>query len=157
MNSFIAKNSPENPEVATPIFNDGFFPDLDITAFKNLMRINESITIERITQSLTAAMLNVNSELADYQQLQIDAGYSDLESVPGQSVGESTEQVFHYINAVHHFAKAMLSEVRRDHDTTYSGHKTEDRMEPTIDDHRRLGRNAISKLLKKPNMTVELI
>jgi hypothetical protein len=152
MTSFIANtHSEEEPE---QISNNGFFPDVNLASFRSVMRVDQTVSTERITQTLYNAMISVNQEL---QEWQIDTQVGTLSDVPSESYGDKTKLQRLYQTALFNHAKALLVEHYRDFDSTKSGHERADEMDHRIDDYLRISRTAIRKILGISRVTVELI
>ena len=121
-----------------PIVNDGFFPDLNLKDFQEIMRIKADLAPELMIRCLMAAMFYVNKELDDYKDSQVAAAYSKLEDVPQASLGdgedEKKEFVFHYETAVYNYAAGdlhpeLVSISRRDEASKYMETIKENRQE----------------------------
>ncbi|MYM70524.1 head completion/stabilization protein [Pseudoduganella sp. FT55W] len=163
MSSFIANEPVSTPTSApgeTPpagiITNDGFFPDIDLAHLRAAVRLNGTVTDERLVDALVSAMINVNGELAAWKVASIAAGAVNLEAMPPQLGGKSIKATL-YRTAVYRSTKADLTERYRDYDSTKAGDRAADELEPSIDDDRRAARWAIRDLLGVARTTVELI
>lgn len=161
MNSFIAtapagavSGSASNAAV---IANDGWFPDIDLTALRAAMRLDGTVTQERLREAATAAMASVNAELATWRDAQLAAGHASLADVPAPTIGGESVQLARYRRAVYHLAHADLTERYRDYDATKSGGQRAEDLEATVCDARRNVRWALSDLRGIPRTTVELI
>lgn len=62
--SFVAVSVPPAAPASAVIENDGFFPDIDPSAALARMRIDGTVTPERLTAALTEAAASVNRQLA---------------------------------------------------------------------------------------------
>lgn len=159
MNSFIA-TAPAGTVSGTPatvIANDGWFPDIDLTALRAAMRLDGTVTQERLREAATAAMASVNAELATWRDAQLAAGHAGLADVPAASIGGESVQLARYRRAVYHLAHADLTERYRDYDATKSGGQRAEDLEATVCDARRNVRWALNDLRGIPRTTVELI
>lgn len=152
--SFIAK-ADAAPETA--ITNDGFFPDIDPVEVRKELRIDGTVTAERLRSALIDSISTANDELSAWKATQITAGHSTLAAVPASKIDDVSVKVHRYKNAVHALTKAKLTERYRDFDSTNAGNKLADQMETPIEDYRRDARWAISDILGIGRTTVELI
>ncbi|GIX38030.1 MAG: phage head completion/stabilization protein [Silanimonas sp.] len=153
---FIAHPTPAAP--AEPIVsNDGWFPDIEPARLRDAVRLDASITPERLRQAIFYAMADVNRELYDWQLRQMEAGYERLEEVPSGTLDGISRLVLLYRRAIYSTVKADLTERYRDIDTTAAGHRRADDLTPSIDEQRRNARWAIRDILGRTHTTVELI
>lgn len=152
--SFIAK---ADAPAETPIANDGFFPDIDPVDAREVVRMDGTVTAERLHHSLIDAISSINGELGAWKAAQIAAGHATLAAVPAPAIATISIHVHHYKRAVYALTKANLVERYRDFDSTNAGNKKADQMENPIDDLRRDVRWAISDILGICRTTVELI
>lgn len=156
--SFIA-NAKTSPEPAM-VGNDGWFPDIDLSHMRDNMRLDGTVTTERLIQAVEAAILNVNQELDEWQDLQLEEHYSSLEAVPATKINGLSKLFILYRRAVYSCAKADLIERYRDYDTTASSLADKKSMEwlnEAPSEQRRNSHWAIADIMKRSRMTVELI
>jgi hypothetical protein len=158
--SFIATapDSPaETPPDANTVTNDGFFPDIDLIYMRAAVRLDGTVTTERLRDATVAAILQVNDELAAWKAAQIAAGFATLVEVTAPEIGGDSINLVRYRTAVFRLARADLTERYRDFDATKSGVDQAEKLECTIDDDRRAARWSIRDLLGRPRSTIELI
>ncbi|RAS16067.1 head completion/stabilization protein [Paraburkholderia bryophila] len=160
MNSFIATAEPTIP--ATPadaaiVTNDGWFPDIDMNALRASMRLDGTVTHERLRDATIDAIASVNAELGTWQAGHVAAGHADLAAVPAPSIGGESVQLARYRRAVFNLAHADLTERYRDFDSTKSGGQKADELEQTICLSRRNARWAMSDMRGLSRSTIELI
>ncbi len=144
-------------ESATTIKNDGWFPDLDLPHCRATMRLDGTVTEQRLTDAVTAAIASVNTELACWQSEQQREGYQKLSDVPAAQVNSESIRVISYRRAIYHYAHADLIEQYRNFDSTHSGMQQAESLETTSDNDRRTARWAISDIQSRSHATVELI
>jgi len=154
MSGFIAIGTTPTDDT---IANDGFWPDVDVQAYRGHMRMDATVAQERLRASLTAAILSVNDELAAWKALQGDAGHATLADVPAPQVNQTSRFMLLYQRAVACCAAAELTERYRSFDATDSANQRADDLTPSIDELRRDQRWAIRDFLGTRRMTVELI
>lgn len=159
MNSFVATAAPA--VAATPIdgtlTNDGFFPDIDLSALRDAMRLDGTVALERLRHAARDAILTVNDELAAWRARQRAAGAATLADVPAPRIDGESAHVSRYRRAVYHLTHADVTEKYRGYDTTKSGGQVAADLAATVDDSRRAARWAISDILGVARSTVELI
>ncbi|KWC22762.1 phage head protein [Burkholderia ubonensis] len=159
MNSFVATAAPAI--AASPIdgtlTNDGFFPDIDLSALRDAMRLDGTVTGERLRHAARDAMLTVNDELATWRSAKRAAGATSLADVPAERVDGESVLVYRYRRAVYHLAHADVTEKYRGFDSTKSGGQAAADLSATVDESRRNARWAISDILGVARATVELI
>ncbi|MBU9261728.1 head completion/stabilization protein [Burkholderia multivorans] len=142
---------------APPIANDAFYPDVSLEHARDTMRLDGSVTDARLRHELLAAIASVNDELRTARTAWRDAGFARLADVPADQLDGESVLLQHYRRAVYCLAKATLIERYRDYDTTGDGARRADDLEPQSDELRRDARWAISDIVGRPRVTVELI
>lgn len=160
MNSFIATANPatdtQRRDRAT-LTNDGWFPDIDVLDLRESMRLDGTVTDERLCPATLEAMASINAELASWQTAQRAAGHADLASVPAPTVNGESTHLLRYRRAVYHLARADLTEQYRAYDTTKSGSQRAEELEATISESRRNARWAVNAIRGIARSTIELI
>lgn len=150
--------SPEQtPEKNQTITSGSFWPTLNSDHYRETMRQDGTVTIARLIEVLTNAVIETNRQLATWRQQKISFGYLTLEQVPAELINDESELNHLYRRAVYCYAKAELSERFRDIDTTPAGSKKADALEPTTDDFRRDATRAIQRIKGTTHNVVELI
>jgi hypothetical protein len=158
--SFMA-NAPKRSDTSVDaIENDGWFPDIDVSVLRDATRFDGTVTDARLAVSVVDAMLTVNLALDDWKRHQIAKGYGDLAEVPAGTINKQSQHVAHYLRAVYSMTKADLIEKYRDYDSTASSQSDKKQMEwldTAPDLERRNAQWAISNIIGRSHMTVELI
>lgn len=94
------------------IANDGFFPDINIKDFQEIMRIKADLAESLMLKRLQRAIFHINKELADFKTDQVEAGILKLEDVEQSSLGAGEplqqELLLYYESAVFNFALGEL-------------------------------------------------
>lgn len=160
MSSFIATAEPAasgSPGGTTVLTNDGWFPDIDLNDLRASMRLDGTVTHERLRSAVLDAMASVNAELAVWRVSQRAAGYSELARVPAPTIGGHSTLNLRYQRAVYHLAYADLTEQYRGYDSTKTGGQKADDLTNTVDEARRNARWAVSDIRGIPRSTIELI
>ncbi|GAB5098701.1 head completion/stabilization protein [Caballeronia sp. HLA56] len=158
MSSFIATPTLE-PSAAEKelIRNDGFFPDISLAELRATMRLDGTVTNERLREATIGAIDSVNNELHAWRAQQISAGFSTLADIPAANIDGQSVQLIRYRRAVFNLTHADITERYRDWDTTKSGGQKAEDIESTIGQARRNVRWALSDLRGLARTTVELI
>lgn len=142
------------------ITNDGFFPDISMPAMRDAMRLDQTVTDQRLRPALVSAIITTNKLLEDWKAAKLAAGIVTLGDVPAAKVDGESELAAHYRRAVYSFAKADMFEGYRDYDTTAAAltdKKNMEWMDAAPDVQRRNAHWAISDILGRTHATVELI
>lgn len=145
------------PAGAAVIANDGWFPDVDMAHVRKAVRLDGTVTDERLREALVIAMAATNDELRTFAGAQQSLGRATLADVPAPSIGGESINLARYRTAVYYTARADLVEKYRDFDSTKSGHQAADQLDTTIDDDRRTAKWAVRDIKGVGRMTVELI
>ncbi|WP_336769357.1 head completion/stabilization protein [Pantoea endophytica] len=149
------------PEKATGtpeiIPNNSFWPDIDLATFRSVMRVDGTVTPQRLKQVVLTAMAEVNAELYPWREQQELRGFNGLADVPAEQLAGRSVRLHHYENAVWCWARAMLNERYQDFDATAAAAKRGDELEDATGDLWRDARWAISRVQNAPHCTVELI
>lgn len=154
MSGFIANAS---PTAAATVENALFWPEVDLDMVRARMRLDGSVTPDRLREATVAAMLYVNDALATWRAGQQAAGYDSLDEVPGAAVGGVPRGVALYLRAVCCAVGAELAERYRSYDATDGANQRADDLTPSITELRRDLAWALSDLQGRPRTTVELI
>lgn len=144
---------------ADAVANDGWWPDFSLDTARATMRLDGTVTDERLRHVLAAAILEVNMDapVVAWRAAREAEGATKLEAIAAPQVDGSSRLVYLYRRAVYSFAKADLIERYVDYDTAASGIKRAELQADAPDDHRRNGRWAARQLVGARRSTVELI
>lgn len=139
---------------STRVANDGWYPDLDLPAFKAETGQGDVFSADRLAATLQAAMIEINASIAAWRAGQTAA---TLAEVPAASYGGVSDKVLLYTRAVFARARAELVRTTRDYDSTKDGHDRADALAATADDYQRQSVEALARLTGRPRTIVELI
>ena len=145
------------PEQAEVIKNTPFWPDVDLSEFRSVMRTDGTVTQPRLKQVVLTAISEVNAELYDFRHRQQMLGWQTLADVPAEMLDGKSERIQHYHNAVFCWARAVLNERYQDYDATASGVKRGEELAEASGDLWRYARWAISRVQDAPHCTVECV
>lgn len=158
MSGFVA--TAPSPPAADPqdaIANDGWFPAVSMAATRNAMRLDGTVTQERLRAALVNAMMDINRQLRAFKTAASAAGHASIEAASaGDSVDGQPRLVLLYLRAVMCSAKADLVERYRDFDADGNRSRLEDH-EPGADEQRRNAHWAVRDILDQSHVFVELI
>ena len=150
--------SPSQPD--NIITNDGFFPDLNVTAMRDAIRLDGTVTDARLIAATVDAIIFVNDQVKELKASAQSAGHSSMAAIPAAQVNRQSVLIAHYLRAVYCTAKADLIERYKDYDSTASSlddKKLISFLANGPDDERRNAQWAISSLMGRHHVTVELI
>lgn len=157
--SFIATDPTAAPQPTTDptsVANDGFFPDIDLERLRGAVRLDGTVTADRLRNAVVETIISVNDELATWKAQQLQAGIASLAQLEPKIDGEAV-QLRRYLTAIYRTVKADLNEQYRNFDATKSGVDEADKLQDMVEDERRAARWAIRDFLGLPRTTVELI
>lgn len=139
------------------ITNNGFFPEVSLLEVRNAMRIDGTVTNERLKQAVIEAMATVNADLKSYRLEAQKEGKANLEACDDEFINDESVLVYKYKRAVYCLAVANLYERYRSFDSTKEGHNKSDELETTADDLKRDYHFAVRDILGNNRMISELI
>ncbi|MEC5345075.1 head completion/stabilization protein [Brenneria populi] len=128
------------------IKNTYFWPDIEPDRLRKLMRLESTITPDRLRHAAMTAISEVNAELFPYREAQMAAGFMTLADVPAEKIDGESEKHHHYLRAVCSITTASLYERYRGYDASGKGNSKADAIDGTIDELWRDARWSISRL-----------
>lgn len=152
--SFIA---PATSATASTITNGPFWPDIEPDALRKTMRLDGTVTNERLEHAVINAALQVNGDLKNWRIANQLLGFDSLVQVPAEQINGQSIYLQLYLRAVYCLTKANLIERYSDFDSTAKGLKAGEELTDSITDLRRDARFAIRDILGESHVTVELI
>lgn len=159
--SFIATANPPISSAEAAIANEPFWPDIDCEQLRKEIRLDGTVTTERLQVAVLAAMWAVNAELSEWKARQLDAGRATLADVPAPSHAGQTVKQHQYRRAIYFHVQAQLAEAYRDMDTLPQGSGKEARVhaaiEIRIDGYNQQLRWAIADLQDGPRTIAQLL
>ncbi|ENO8654820.1 head completion/stabilization protein [Yersinia enterocolitica] len=141
----IVINGNQTPEAPEPvetsekaiIKNDGFWPDIDLNQYREESRQDGTITQPRVIEAALFAINETNDRLSVWRLTQQKQGYMTVAEVPATKLHDESTRIQLYRTAVFCLMQARLTDRFRGFDTTGTGGKRADSLEPTIDNLRR--------------------
>lgn len=138
------------PPVREPVIsNTFFFPSVDPVRVRELMRLEHTVTPERLRVAIKDGIAETNAELFEYRSAQMALGFKCLADVPAEILDGESVRCFYYLRAVVAMTTATLYERYRGVDASAKGDKKADDVESTIDELWRDMRWAVSRLQGK--------
>lgn len=139
------------------ITNNGFFPEVSLLEVRKAMRIDGTVTNERLKQAVIEAMSTVNTDLKSYRLEAQKEGKANLEACDDEFINDESVLVNKYKRAVYCLAVANLNERYRRFDSTKEGHDKAEELETTAGDLKRDYHFAVRDILGENRMISELI
>lgn len=153
----ISTGTGTTPVAEAAIESGDFWPRIDPGQARLEMRLDGTVTPQRLRAALVEAVALVNTDLDTWAQDQQAQGHTTLADTNTKTVDLVSLNVLRYRRAVYCYAAANLAERMRNFDTTAEGHKRADALTDPIDDHRRDARWAVSDIMGRTRTVVELI
>ncbi|MEG8268621.1 head completion/stabilization protein [Acinetobacter baumannii] len=129
-----------------------FFPDISLDEIRSVVRIDGSVTDDRLRQVIREEIIDVNRLLASLvmkAEKLVDLAVNQIDGKP------DTEVL--YLSAVSNGVAAKVNENYRNYDSTNSGVKKSEVTECSVEDYRRNKQWAIQQLKGENHSIVELI
>ncbi|MBY4840986.1 head completion/stabilization protein [Pantoea sp. DY-5] len=163
--SLVARKDINPVEGDAPDISDGgvtvkagaFWPEIRLADLRKSMRLNGTVTTDRLQHNTREAVRSVTRQLADWKAMQEAEGYAALDAVPADEIDGQSERVYCFQRAVYCMAKALLTEGYRDFDTTEQGEKHAAALTSQIDTLWRDANWAIRDLQVMPRGLAELV
>lgn len=134
-----------------------FWPEIDMHFARSAMRIDGSVTEERLRSALIEAAITVTESLSAFWAEKSAQGITALDQTHPDTVDGVSVNTHRWMRAVHCLAAANLAERYRGEDATGAGSQKADLIESPIDDLRRDAFWAIADILGKSRSVIELI
>ena len=123
---------------------DLFYPCIDLSDLRRVMRLDGTVTAERLRHAAKSAVIRVQSDLATWRAEQSIEHLSD-------------DQPATYRSAVYAYTAASLTERMASFDSTAEGIRRAEELNNLAQQLMRDGHWAVRDLQGKPRTTVELI
>ncbi|WGE76093.1 head completion/stabilization protein [Actinobacillus equuli] len=134
-----------------------FFPAVSLLAVRNTMRIDGTVTNERLKHSVISAIGIVNRDLKAYCTQAQANGKQTLAECNDEQINGVSLDVHNYLRAVYCLTAANLYERYRSYDSTKDGNDKADELESTADDLKRDYHFAVRDILGGNHLISELI
>lgn len=136
-----------------------FFPVIDLTNFREVMRIEANISSSRVYHAALEAVAHVNGQLKKYRISAVQVGKSTLaETGDSDDVinGESVKTI-HYRRAVYCYAKSLLLEKYADTEPSGKAGERAEMKQSQAEDYRREAHYATAAVMGERRCDAELI
>ncbi len=143
--------------LGNPITSGDFWPPIDPADAMAALRIDGSVSAQRLREALREAIILSIEQLAAWKIARLAEGYATLAAVPSVQIDGESHLVARFRRAVYCYAAASLAEHYRSTDATGAGNQRADLMEEPIEVLRRDASWAISDILGRHRTNVELI
>lgn len=150
MSGLIANGSSTNQDQM--IRSDDFFPSVSSNRIREVLRLDSSVTNQRLIPAIEAAVIHVNEQLDS-----LLSKAPSLAEITTKTVNAKPISVVLYFRAIAAATGAELNEKYRSYDTTSNGSQKAEDLTTTIDDFKRDLRFAIRDLKKIRRLSVELL
>ena len=152
---FIA-NAPTAPAEGE-ITSNPFWPAISLPDLRATVRLDGTVTTERLKHSAIDAVTSVNRDLAQWRTARQNEGIATLATVPSELINNESVHLHSYRRAVYAMTRANLLERYTDYSASGDGVIGADAMVVSSDDLYRDARFAIRDILGTTHNTVELI
>ncbi|MEX3556373.1 MAG: head completion/stabilization protein [Burkholderia gladioli] len=150
--------APDSAPVEPVIPGDGWYPDIDMRHARAALRLLDgTVTDARLVDALLEAIAHTRDVLRDWRATQESKGATGLDGTDAARVGTENIQIQRYRRAVYGWALALLVERYRGYDTSRDGMRRADAIDNVSDEARRDAYWALSDLMKRRRVTVDLI
>ncbi|EMN5578395.1 head completion/stabilization protein [Klebsiella pneumoniae] len=151
-----SEDVPDTDDGGEKVTAGSFWPEIALSDVRMEMRINGAVTTSRLKQAVIEGVSHTLDQLADWQAVQLAAGYIRLADVPAVEVNGESVKVHRYRRAVFSIARAHILGTNRDVDTTGdAGEKRAAALASQADDMWRDARWAISDICGTVRNTAE--
>ncbi len=150
---------PRDPAPLGKVSAGPWWPEIDLAALRDAMRLDGTITPQRLLPAVQEAVAATIGQLAAWAKTREDEGHASLAAVPALQIDGESINVQRFRRAVHCHAKANLLERYSDYDTTgrERGKDQGEARDDQAEHHRRDATWAVRDILGASRLTVELI
>ncbi|MNX43655.1 Phage head completion protein (GPL) [compost metagenome] len=150
---------PSDPAPLGTVTAGSWWPDIDLAKLRDAMRLDGTITPQRLLPAVQEAMATTIGLLSTWATEREAEGHASLAVVPALQIDSESINVQRFRRAVYSHAKANLLERYSDYDTTGRARKDdqEETREGQSEQHRRDATWSVRDILGTTRLTVELI
>ena len=148
--SFVANGSITPSHIS--ISNTEFFPSISMDEIRNVVRIETTVSDDRLRQYLLEEIIDANRLLVS-----LKAKAATLKDLAESMIDGQPDTEILYFSAISNGVAAKVNENYRNYDSTNSGNKKAEHANLTADDYRRNKMWAIQQLKRENHTIVELI
>ncbi len=150
---------PSDPAPLGTVTAGAWWPEIDMAALRDAMRLDGTITAQRLQPAVQEALATTIDLLGTWQATRVAEGHASLAVVPVLQIDGESVHVQRFRRAVYCHAKANLLERYSDYDTTGRGRKEdqEEARDAQAEQNRRDATWAVRDILGTTRLTVALI
>ena len=150
---------PSDPAPLGTVSAGAWWPDVDLAALRDAMRLDGTITPPRLLTAVQEAVAATVSQLDTWAKDRKDEGHDSLADVPALKIDGESINVQRFRRAVYCYAKGNLIERYSDYDTTGRERRKDqdEAREDQAEHHRRDATWAVRDILGVTRLNVELI
>ena len=156
--SFTGTPTPTQQPQHQIITSDPFFPSINLDHMRQAMRIDNTITSERLFQAAIEATIHVNLQLATLKKhCQLTGKNTLAEHAPQQQINGISIWEHRYQQAVYNYTLATLNDQYADYDASGKATARSETKQHNADQYRRSAHAAIADITGKQRTDAELI
>jgi len=150
---------PGDPAPLGTVSAGAWWPVIDLAALRDAMRLDGTITAQRLTPAVQEAVATTVDLLSAWAASREEEGRASLADVPALKIDGESIHVQRFRRAVYCHAKANLIERYSDYDTTGRARKDdqEDSRDAQAEQYRRDASWSVRDILGVTRLAVELI
>jgi hypothetical protein len=149
---------PVQPPPADAVMFDGWWPNMNLTAVRDAIRIDTTVAPDRLRDAVRQAMLDIAAALTAWRAEQEAAGYESLAAVPARIMVDGvSDYVLRFNRAVYSVVGADLAERQIGSRLTSAGADRADELSADIDIHTRNVTWAVRDFLGRTRVIAEAL
>ena len=159
MTGFNFNTAPQSVQSAgwETIDSGSFWPVVNLNDMRQAMRIDASVTSERLFDAAASAVSKVNRNLAELRKHAQAEGKAELAQLSDEKINGVSLPAMRYRRAVYCFTAALILETYSDTAATGKVADRADAKQQQADDFRREGHYAVADLIGRAHTDSELI
>lgn len=163
MSGFTINPPNTDPELPAPpagdiVAFDGWWPGINITAVRDAVRIDTTVTAERLRDAVRLAMLDVADQLASWRAEQEALGHASLQAVPPRlQVDNVSDYVMRFNRAVYSVVAGDVGERQLAQGLSRAGAERAEQLSQDVDVHYRNVTWAVRDFLGQTRARVALV
>lgn len=154
MNGLIATPPPPHSPAGAVVEADGWFPDIQVNAMREAMRLRGDVPHLRLVAALEGAIITVINDTADWRAARTE---ESLAEVPAPQIAGRSRLEILWERAVRFYAAAELADLARDASATDDAARRLEEEQTVAADMRRHAISAVRDLIGATRVNVELI
>tara|TARA_R110002167_G_scaffold12963_5_gene54875 strand:- start:4889 stop:5383 length:495 start_codon:yes stop_codon:yes gene_type:complete len=148
---------PADPPAGDVVMFDGWWPSINITAVREAVRIDTTVTPDRLRDSVRHAMLDIAQDLEGWRAQQEAAGHTNLEAVPARrEIDGQSDYLMRFNRAVYSVVGGDVGERQLGSGLTSAGADRAEQLKADVDVHARNVSAAVRAFLGLPRIRARL-